>query len=103
MRAVIALLLLAGTANADELQARILCATETVNASNIMMLRQRGTTAQELQGIASSADPAAQALYLGMIQEAFQRPIRRSLQVQRDEAYRFGQEWGARCRARIGI
>lgn len=103
MRAVIALLLLAGTANADDLQARILCATETANASNIMMMRQNGHSYQQLAGIAQSVDPVARTLYLGMVNDAFQRPAQRSLSAKREAAYTFGQEWGARCRARIGI
>lgn len=100
----LALLLILGTpANAGDREARILCATETANASNIMMMRQTGHSYRQLAGIAQSVDPVASTLYLGMVNDAFQRPAQRALSAKREAAYLFGQEWGARCRARVGI
>lgn len=103
MRHMILILLLTSPAHAGDREARILCATETANASNIMMMRQNGHSYQQLAGIAQSVDPVARTLYLGMVNDAFQRPAQRSLSAKREAAYTFGQEWGARCRARIGI
>lgn len=97
--ALLLLLLLALPANAGDREARILCATETANASNIMMMRQNGNSYRHLSGVVQGVSGMDQR----MVDEAFQQPAQRSLNAKREVAYLFGQRWGERCRARLGI